>query len=116
MRAIIKRSKWVEFMNTYQVYGFTMDILPSKYRGSKTIYVRPVEMNGSPSPMIMTYLIISMDGELHLVTPMGESPYMESHKDKFEDLLPKHVADMVDLTLKYAKDNMLNPYYLYRQK
>ena len=95
MRAIIKRSKWVEFINTYQVYGFTMDILPKEYRGSKTIYVRPVEMNGSPSPMIMTYLIVSMDGEIHLVTPMGESPYMESHKDKFEDLIAMDFVDFV---------------------
>lgn len=95
MRAIINRNKWVEFMNTYQVYGFTMDILPKEYRGSKTIYVRPVDTDGSPSPMIMTYLIVSMDGELHLVTPMGESPFMESHKDKFEDLIDNGLIDFV---------------------
>ena len=42
--------------------------------------------------------------------------YLNIYKDRYEELLPKHVSDMVDLTLHYAKDNMLNPYYLYRQK
>lgn len=93
MRAIIKRSKWVEFINTYQVYGFTMDMLPSDYKGSKTIYVRPV--NPKDYSISMMYLIVSMDGELHLTTPMGESPFMESHKDKFEDLIAMDFVDFV---------------------
>ena len=93
MRAIIKRNKWVEFINTYQAYGFTMDILPKEYRGSKTIYVRPVGKDNNV--VTMTYLIVSMDGELHLVTPMGESPFMESHKDKFEDLIAMNFIDFV---------------------
>ena len=93
MRAIINRNKWIEFMKTYQVYGFTMDTLPKKQNGSKTIYVRPVINDGSVATM--TYLIVTMDGELHLITPMGESPYMESHKDKFEDLIRMDFIDFV---------------------
>ena len=42
--------------------------------------------------------------------------YLNIYKDRYEDLLPKHVADMVELTFDYAKENNLNPYYLYRQK
>ena len=95
MRAIINRNKWVEFMNTYQVYGFTMDTLPSKYRGSKTIYARPVGIDASFSPITMIYLVVSMDGELHLFTPIGESPFMESHKEKFMDLIDNGLIDFV---------------------
>lgn len=93
MRAIIKRNKWIEFMNTYQAYGFTMDTLPKKWNGSKTIYARPV--NPKNDPICLEYLLITMDGELHLVTPMGESPFMESHKDKFEDLITMDLIDFV---------------------
>jgi len=42
--------------------------------------------------------------------------YLNIYKDRYEELLPKHVTDMVDLTFNYAKNNKLNPYYLYRQK
>ena len=42
--------------------------------------------------------------------------YLNIYKDKYEELLPKHVTDMVDETLRYAKANGYIPYYMYRQK
>jgi len=42
--------------------------------------------------------------------------YLNIYKDRYEKLLPKHVGDMVDLTMKYAKSKGYEPYYLYRQK
>lgn len=42
--------------------------------------------------------------------------YLNIYKDKYEDMLPEHITDMVEETFKYAKENDYIPYYMYRQK
>jgi len=42
--------------------------------------------------------------------------YLNIYKDRYEQLLPKHVDDMVKLTMEYAQEKGYKPYYLYRQK
>lgn len=42
--------------------------------------------------------------------------YLNIYKDKYEDMLPEHITDMVEETLKYAKEQNYIPYYMYRQK
>ncbi len=42
--------------------------------------------------------------------------YLNIYKDKYEDLLPEHVTDMVEETFRYAKEHNYIPYYMYRQK
>lgn len=82
MRAVIKTTKWVEFMYNHLSYGFIEDNVPGK---KEKMFVRPVKDN-EDDPLSL-FLIVTMDKELHLVTPMGESPFMETHKKEFEDLL-----------------------------
>lgn len=42
--------------------------------------------------------------------------YLNIYKDRYEDLLPEHVTDMVEETFRYAREHNYIPYYMYRQK
>ena len=80
MRAFVKEDKWVQFIATAIGRGF----FPDKTPGGNSIYVR----NPLPEdPKNHVLLIITDDRELHLVTPFGETPFMEAHKDAYGDLL-----------------------------
>lgn len=69
MKAYIKKEKRKEFKSKAKELGFKL----SNY------YFRIVE-----DPV---FLILNKQWRMMLVTPMGESPYMEAHKDKFQDLI-----------------------------
>lgn len=90
MRALIKTSKWVNFIYEHMAYGFMTDTNP---KTKETMYVRNVGRDDNdPIPV---YLIITMDRELHLVTPMGESPFMESQQAHYKDLLDDDMIEYV---------------------
>lgn len=84
MKLRFKKDKWTEFTEHYVKYGFYMDTI--KY---KRVYVRIVNIQQNTNNMELDsiFLIITMDGFVHLVTPSGESPFMESHESAFKDLL-----------------------------
>lgn len=89
MRAFIKFNRWIEFIETYGEYGFYNDTLP---KNNLSVYVRPADANDPLTPIV---LMITMDREIHLATPMGESPFMESHEDVFRDLLNEDLVEYV---------------------
>lgn len=79
MKAFIKKDKWEEFKKDYVFYSFTLAPNPN-------YYIKKV----SDSLILM---ISRKTKELHLITPMGESPFMEAHKDKYKDLLKKEFIE-----------------------
>lgn len=89
MRAFIKEDKWVNFVATAIGRGFFPDTLPNGER----MYVR--NPDGSDS-IGFTMLLITMDRELHLATPVGESPFMEAHKETFSDLIADDFIEYVE--------------------
>ena len=89
MRAFIKMDKWASFMINHTLYGFLTDVRANE----KSVYVRNIGHDANePLPI---YLVITMDRELHLVTPMGESPFMESHEADFSDLIDDDLIEYV---------------------
>lgn len=93
MRAFIKEGVWLNFLSTYPSYGFLSTKVP---KGTKVYekygavsYSRPYDTD----PDCMVYLVVTLDRELHVITPMGESPFMESHEKAFKDMLD---ADMIE--------------------
>lgn len=82
MRAFIKEGNWYEFVSSAMGNGFFHDVLPT----GEHAWVR----NPRPEdPRNHTMLVITEDKEIHLVTPMGGSPFMETHEDCFKDLINK---------------------------
>ena len=94
MRAFIKEGSWLNFVTAYTSYGFLMSKIPEgtdvyKHYGAVS-YSRPYEPN---DPTCFVYLVVTLDRELHIITPMGESPFMETHEKAFKDMLD---ADMIE--------------------
>lgn len=93
MRAFFKEGAWLKFITTYPSYGFLSTKIPKDtelYKRYGAIsYSRPYDND----PDCMVYLVVTIDKELHVITPMGESPFMESHEDAFKDLVN---ADMIE--------------------
>ena len=86
MRAFIREECKYEFSANSMAYGFFNDLLPTGER----VWVR----NPRPDdPKNHTMLVITSDMEIHLVTPMGESPFMEAHKDCFKDLISEGLVE-----------------------
>lgn len=86
MRAFINEECKYEFASKAIGFGFFNDILPTGER----VWVR----NPRPDdPKNHTMLVITSDMEIHLVTPMGESPFMEAHKDCFKDLISEGLVE-----------------------
>ena len=93
MRAFIKESSWLNFISIYPSYGFLSTKIPEGSKSYKKYgaisYSRPYDTD----PNCMVYLVITLDRELHVITPMGESPFLESHERAFKDLVD---ADMIE--------------------
>lgn len=93
MRAFIKKGSWLNFVSTYPSYGFLSTKIPEGSHAYKKYgaisYSRPYDNE----PDCMVYLVVTLDRELHVITPMGESPFMESHEKAFKDMLD---ADMIE--------------------
>lgn len=94
MRAFIKEGAWLNFVTAYTSYGFLMTKIPEGSnvykRYGAVSYSRPYEPN---DPTCFVYLVVTLDRELHILTPMGESPFMEAHEKAFKDMLD---ADMIE--------------------
>ena len=94
MRAFIKEGCWMNFVTAYPSYGFLMTKIPEGSnvykRYGAVSYSRPYTPN---DPFCMVYLVISLDKELHIITPNGESPFLEAHEQAFADLIE---ADMIE--------------------
>lgn len=93
MRAFIKESCWLNFVSTYTGYGFLSTKIPEGSPAYKKYgalsYCRPYDNE----PDCMVYLVVTLDRELHVITPTGESPFLESHKEAYLDLFR---ADMIE--------------------
>lgn len=80
MKAFIKKDKWQRFKHAYNIYFGFYTTLNAKY------YVKPLDENCS-------LVINKKTRQLDLVTPMGESPFMEVHKQFYNDLIE---ADFIE--------------------
>lgn len=93
MRAFIKEGSWLNFVTAYPSYGFLSTKIPKDtelYKRYGVIsYSRPYDND----PDCMVYLVVTMDKELHVITPMGESPFMESHEEAFKDLVDANMIE-----------------------
>ena len=74
MKAYIKENKWEEFKELCSKYGFGVSLKKPKQYFQKVI-----------DEDIML-LVNKKTRELLLITPMGESPFMEVHKDTYKDI------------------------------
>lgn len=74
MKAYIKENKWEEFKELCSKYGFGVSLKKPKQYFQKVI-----------DEDIML-LVNKKTRELLLITPMGESPFMEVHKDAYKDI------------------------------
>lgn len=100
MRAFIKEGCWVSFVTTSVSYGFFSNKIPEgssayeKYGG--ITYSRPYDyLDSQPDPYNIVYLTVTLNRELHIITPMGESPFMESHEKAFKDLVDANMIEYV---------------------
>lgn len=73
MKAYIRKDKWNEFKENYLDYWFLPPI------DNVPFYVKTIEKN-------LKLLINKKTRELKLITPMGESPFMEVHTQYYLDL------------------------------
>lgn len=84
MRAFIKEDKWAEFKALSNKYGFYIDAhKPNKY------LTKVIDED-------MLLLVQKKTRELHLVTPMGESPFMEVHTDFYKDLYKEGFIEFIE--------------------
>lgn len=93
MRAFIKEEAWCNFITTYTGYGFLSTKIPEgsdvyKKYGAMS-YSRPYDNE----PDCMVYLVVTLDRELHVITPMGESPFLEAHEHAFKDLVDDNMVE-----------------------
>ncbi|MGM9543511.1 MAG: hypothetical protein ACI3T9_00860 [Romboutsia timonensis] len=84
MRAYIKEDKWDKFKELSNKYGFYIDTKkPKKY------LVKTIDTD-------MVLLVQKKTRELHLITPMGESPFMEVHTQFYKDLYDEGYIEFVE--------------------
>lgn len=74
MKAYIRKDKWNDFKENYLDYWFLppIDDIP--------FYVKTIEKN-------LKLIINKKTRELKLITPMGESPFMETQNQFYQDLI-----------------------------
>lgn len=74
MKAFIKKDRFIEFQKNYLDYGFTLAVNSDKG------YVKTIDEDG------LWVIVMKRTREVKLITLMGGSPFMEVHKDKYQDL------------------------------
>ena len=84
MRAYIKEDKWEKFKELSNKYGFYIDTMKPKQYLTKVI----------DEDLIL--LVQKRTRELHLVTPMGESPFMEVHTQFYKDLYDEGYIEFIE--------------------
>ena len=96
MRAFIKEGCWLNFITAYPSYGFLSTKIPegtNMYKKYGAIsYSRPYDPT---DPLGFLYLVVTLDRELHVLTPMGESPFMETHEQAFKDFVDANMIEYV---------------------
>lgn len=84
MRAFIKEDRWEKFKELSNKYGFYIDVKKPKLYLTKVI----------DEDLIL--LVQKKTRELHLVTPMGESPFMEVHTQFYKDLFDDGYIEFIE--------------------
>lgn len=84
MRAFVKQELWDQFKNTSNKYGFYIDAKKPKLYLTKVI----------DEDLIL--LVQKKTRELHLITPMGESPFMEVHTQFYKDLFDDGFIEFIE--------------------
>ena len=79
MRAFIRQDKWEEFKKDYVFYNFSLAPNPN-------YYIKNIERN-------LLLVVSRRKKELRLITPLGESPFMEAHKEKYKDLIENNFIE-----------------------
>lgn len=80
MKAFIKKEKCEEFKKDYVKYGFSFAVFPDKF------YTKPIDR-------FLVILISRKTREIKLITPYGESPFMEVQGNYFEDLITNNFVE-----------------------
>ena len=83
MSAFIKENKWELFKATYQDYDFILAHKPNKF------FTKVIDDD-------MIILVQKKTRELYLVTPMGQSPFMEVHTQFYQDLVDKGFIEFME--------------------
>lgn len=84
MRAFVKQELWDRFKEISNKYGFYLDVKKPKLYLTKVI----------DEDLIL--LVQKKTRELHLITPMGESPFMEVHTQFYKDLFDDGFIEFVE--------------------
>lgn len=74
MKAFIKQEKWEEFKRDYVKYGFSLAAFPNKF------YTKSITR-------FLAIIISRRTREIKLITPYGESPFMEVQENYYLDLV-----------------------------
>ena len=77
MKAYIKKERFDEFKRDYLDYGFTLAVKPEKG------WVKVIDPQG------LYVIVMRRTREFKLLTETGISPFMEVHKDKYQELVDK---------------------------
>ena len=84
MRAFIKEDKWDKFKQVMNSFGFYL----GEYK-PKSYFTKIIDED----------LIVSINRktrEMHLVTPMGSSPFMEMHTQFYQDLYDAGYVEFIE--------------------
>lgn len=84
MRAFIKEDRWDEFKELCSKYKFGISQVKPKQYFQKEIDVD------------LLLLVNKKTRELKLITPMGESPFMEVHVNTYQDLYDDGYIEYVE--------------------
>lgn len=83
MKAFIKAERWDQFKETCNRFGFYLEIKPNKY------FTKRIDDD-------IILLVQKKTREIHLLTPMGESPFMEVHTNLYKDLCDEGYVEFVE--------------------
>lgn len=84
MRAFIKEERWDEFKELCSRYKFGVSLTkPKQY------FQREVDID-------LLLLVNKKTREMKLITPMGESPFMEVHIGSYQDLYDDGFVEFVE--------------------
>lgn len=82
MKAIIKKNFDLEDLVRF---GFREDI---NLKNNTKVYLREIK---SPVHLVVN----TKTREIRVITPMGAAAFIESHKDKFEDLIKAEIVEFI---------------------
>lgn len=84
MKAFIREDRWNEFKEICSKYKFGVC-----YAKPKTYFQKEVDVD-------LLLLVSKRTREMKLVTPMGESPFMEVHINTYQDLYDDGFVEFVE--------------------